>query len=698
MRAFLGVALLSLVASSLCAHPLSLAPSDAAPSQAPPGAVAAADLAAPPAGAERYLLVSTAGEHGRAARWRMPDGSWMYRESLNLRGQVSEVDASLASGPDGMPSAMTIRGFTPQGNAAETFSTGSARVQWQSPFDTGAADGAAGRYYVSAGGPSLLNADLAERLISAPGRHLRLLPGGEARMEQLDATRVGEGASAKDIQLWGITGISLGVIPIWMHGERFYASVSWVSLMPEAGRGDVERLRKIQDDALARRNPAFVERFGKLPGVPVAFERVKSFDSLAGRWLDGQTVVTDGERIVAVGAAGEVKVPANARRIDGRGKTLVPGLWDAHMHFGDDFSGPMLLSLGVTSARDPGADIEPAKARLARVAAGKLLAPTVYTSVLIDGAGPLAAQGGVTVNSADEAVAAVRKAHDEGFRAIKFYTSMKPEWLRAGAGEAKRLGLHVHGHVPAGMRAMDAIDAGYDEITHINFLAMQAMPDAVVNVSNGFARFEGPAKYARGIDWDAPPMSGLIARMARERIVSDPTLVVFEYIYGAGVGEVPAAAAPFVGTLPPLTERQLRTGGFAPVDGESRDSYRKSFRALQRLVGRLHAAGVPIVAGTDGSGLELVRELELYVGAGMSTAEALQTATIAPARLVGADADTGSITVGKQADLVLVEGDASRRIGALRRTEWVMSDGRLMDADALRSDVGFAGRPAAPAP
>jgi len=107
----------------------------------------------------------------------------------------------------------------------------------------------------------------------------------------------------------------------------------------------------------------------------------------------------------------------------------------------------------------------------------------------------------------------------------------------------------------------------------------------------------------------------------------------------------------------------------------------------------LHDAGVPIVAGTDGSGLEIIRELEIYVEAGFTPAQALQTATLVPARLVGADKQTGSITVGKEADLVLVDGDASKDIGAMRRTLWVMSDGALMNADELRKAAGFSGRP-----
>jgi imidazolonepropionase-like amidohydrolase len=111
------------------------------------------------------------------------------------------------------------------------------------------------------------------------------------------------------------------------------------------------------------------------------------------------------------------------------------------------------------------------------------------------------------------------------------------------------------------------------------------------------------------------------------------------------------------------------------------------------LVRALHDARVPIVAGTDGSGIELVRELELYQQAGFTPAEALQSATIVPARVVGADKRTGSIAVGKEADLVLVDGDVSKELGALRRVVTVVSDGYVMDADELRKAAGYTGRP-----
>ncbi len=218
---------------------------------------------------------------------------------------------------------------------------------------------------------------------------------------------------------------------------------------------------------------------------------------------------------------------------------------------------------------------------------------------------------------------------------------------------------------------------------------MQAMPDSVVNVSNGIMRFEGTGRYARNVDIHAEPLKSLIAELAQKHITVDPTVSVFEGMYVPGNGDLSPAYAPYSGTMPPTTERGFRTGGFEVPKDLTRADYRASFRRLLELT----AAGVSLVAGTDGSGLEIVRELELYVDAGMTPGQALRTATINPARLVGVEAQTGSITVGKTADLVLVEGDPSKHIGDLRHTVWVMSQGRLMNADELRTAVGFTGRP-----
>ena len=125
----------------------------------------------------------------------------------------------------------------------------------------------------------------------------------------------------------------------------------------------------------------------------------------------------------------------------------------------------------------------------------------------------------------------------------------------------------------------------------------------------------------------------------------------------------------------------------------TRADYRASFAKLRDLVAALHTAGVPIVAGTDGSGRALVRELELYLEAGFTTSEALASATSATARLVNVGDRTGSIEAGKVADLVLVDGNPETNIGDLRHVEIVVMDGNVMDAEELRTAGGFSGRP-----
>jgi imidazolonepropionase-like amidohydrolase len=651
------------------------------------------ELAKPPPGAEQLTIISTAGRHGQSFRWITRDGVHMSRESMNLRGQIFELDGATRLGPDGMIDRTTIRGFTPQGDAGETFAVKDGKATWKSPVDRGSKAYAGPAEYASFGGPEDLMADLIESLIGAPGHSIALLPGGQAHAEPLTTLVVGQGALRQTITAYSITGYSNTPTPVWVDASgHFFAQDQGLTWIRAGYEGELTRLDKAQDDALAARSPIVARQLAKTPAGTIAFMHVRAFVD-GTRFAEDETVIVEHGKITAVGPAAAIAVPAHAQMIDGHGKTLVPGLWDSHQHFGDDSDGPFLLSLGVTSARDPGNNNALTLARAARRARGDLLMPHIYPSVLIDGKGPYTAQLGSVATSQDEALAIVRKAKTEGFTGIKIYGSFNPAWVKATAAEAHRLGLHVHGHLPAGMRTMDAINDGYDEITHIYFVVMQAMPDSVVNVSNGIARMQGPAQLAKDVDLNTDPMKSLIATMAARKITSDPTLVVPESLMVPDTGDLGAAYAPYVGTLPPAVERSFRAGGLQVAPGYTREDYRASFRKLVALVAAMHRAGVPIVAGTDGSGMELVRELELYVSAGFTPAEALNSATLAAAHLVGADGHTGSIAIGKDADLVLVRGDPSRHIGDLRHTELVLMDGKMMDADALRAAGGFGGRP-----
>lgn len=677
MRIGLGVLGLLLGSSAAVAAP------------APP-----AGLAEPPANAAHYIIESTGGRHGESWMWTTADGVRMGRERMNLRGQVWDLESAAVAGADGLPTRVAIRGVTPQGDATESFGLEGGKASWTSPVDKGATTDAASRFYTPFGGPADLNAWFVERLLAAPGRRLKLLPGGEAHASRLTSLEIGQGAARKTVVLWRVDGLANTPVPIWADQEgRFFGITVGLDWLPEAYAGEMKALETAQAAALAKEGPALVSKVVKTPSTPVAFTHVRLFDADHLAFRNDQTVVVEGGKITAVGPAAKVRYPKASQVVDGHGKTLLPGLWDCHMHVGDDFTGPQELSLGVTSVRDPGNNDELTLDRAKRAAAGQLLAPHVYPSSLIDGKGPYTAQVANVATSKAEALDLVRKAKAKGFIGVKFYGTFDPAWLPDAIAEAHRLGLHVHGHIPHGIRPSEAVRDGYDEITHINWIAMEAVPAEVLPTDNGIARFEAPGRYAKDMDLNGKALDGLVKTMAKRHVYSDPTMVAFEALYVPENGELSPAYAPFVGTLPPTVERGFRAGGFAVPKDLSRADYRKSWAKMVGLLAKMHKAGVPIVAGTDGSGIEIVHELEIYREAGFTPAEALAAATIVPAKLVGQGARTGSIKVGKAADLVLVEGDPEQRIADVRQTRLVMLDGKLMDADALREAVGIAGRP-----
>ena len=651
-------------------------------------------LERPPAGAQHFVIQSTGGKHGESWSWTLPDGTRKGRESLNLRGQVWEVDYTGKPGRDGLPASIAIRGVTPQGDAGETYNLTGSVANWQSPIDKGSTDSAEGKFYTTLGGPIDTSAWFIERLLASPGHAMKLLPGGEARAEKLTTMVVGKGKTAKPITLWQVMGISNTPVPFWTDAKgKFFAVTNGMGWLPDGYAAEQPRIERVQSAALGSQAPLLVKRLVTVPQTAVAFTHVKLFDADNQKFLTDQTVVVSGTKIVAVGAAGSVKVPAGAKMVDGVGKTLLPGLWDCHMHIGDDYTGPQELSLGVTSVRDPGNDNAKTIDRRKRVAAGQLLMPHVYASSLIDGKGPYTAQVASVATSQAEAIALVRKAKADGFTGVKFYGTFDYHWLPAAIAEAHQLGLHVHGHIPRGIRPSVAVADGYDEITHINWIVMEGVPEDILPIDNGIARFEGPGRYAKDMDLHSPAMTALIQTMARKHIYSDPTMVTFEGLFVPDNGDLSPAYAPFVGTLPASVERNFHSGGFAVPAGLTRADYRASWAKMIELLGLMHRAGVPIVTGTDGSGIELIRELEIYLQAGFTPGEALAAATIVPARLVGMDRQTGSIMVGKTADLVLVDGDPEARMGDMRQTRLVMLDGKLLDADELRSATGFSGRP-----
>ncbi len=659
-------------------------------------AVAAAhdgELATAPKGSATWNILSAGGTHGEERVWTGKDGVRHARMKIVLRGLTYDVDHATTLNEKGIPTSIVIKGVTPSGDAGETFAIENGVAKWKTPADSGEAAWRDNLSYISFGGPQDTSAILIAALLADDDGRLDALPGGAVKVSELTSLTVKSGKKTKTLKALAVDGVSFEPVVAWVDEDnKFFATVGWLSWLPKGWEGVRQQLIDAETTALAARAPALRASLVKDPGKPVLFKNVKIYDAATNGFRKKQSVLVEGATIMAVGKKAKSK---DATVIDGKGKTLVPGLWDMHYHTGGDGAGVLALATGVTSVRDIGNEKATLLKRMKRIRDGELLGPSTYPILGMDGDGPLSAQGFVRIHSVEEGVKELGIAKEEGFLGVKLYGTINPLWVKPLADEAHRLGMSVQGHIPAGMRPSEAVAAGYDGINHINFIAMDAMPDDVVKTSNGLNRFFGPGKHAQHIDLSAEPMASFINTLAEKKIVVDPTLTVYEGSFVPEQGEVAPAYAPYVGVVPPQVERGFKAGGMVAPEGydASRADMRASFEKLVDIVRVMHEKGVPIVAGTDGYPSDLIREMELYVRAGMTNGEALETATDGAARALGQGDKVGSIAPGQAADLVLVNGDVEASIGALRHVETVMQAGMLLDGAALREAAGYSGAP-----
>jgi hypothetical protein len=306
----------------------------------------------------------------------------------------------------------------------------------------------------------------------------------------------------------------------------------------------------------------------------------------------------------------------------------------------------------------------------------------------IEGKSAFSARNGFVVDSLDAARDAVDWYAARGYRQIKLYNSIQPAWVRPLARHAQRRGLKVAGHVPAFMRAEQAVRDGYDELTHIN----QVMLNFVVRPGDDtrtLTRFTRIGEDAQTLDLTSPKARAFLRLLRQRGTVVDPTLGAFEGMFTQAQGQPNPSLADVAEHLPATWRRNLKVAEM-DLDGTKLETFRKSYQRLLDLTAAMHRAGVPLVAGTDAlAGLGLHRELALYVRAGLTPAQALRTATWNAATVAGESDRRGSIERGKIADLLLVDGDPTMDITALRRASLVIQGTVAYTPAALYEAIGF---------
>jgi imidazolonepropionase-like amidohydrolase len=409
------------------------------------------------------------------------------------------------------------------------------------------------------------------------------------------------------------------------------------------------------------------------------------FDSMSGTMRPNQTVVVEGRKIKWMGESGRaVDIPQDAHVIDARGKYIIPGLIDSHVHLvflldaahitGDEVL-PMYLANGVTALRGAG-DRVVAETTVAHYAESHSdRCPRIFTaSDLIDGDPPIHGNDlGQAVTDPEKVRALVEDMVAWKVTTLKIYAGTRRPVGRRVIEEGHRYGLMVTAHLGY-YSAQDAVEDGIDCLEHIwgvfNFILPPGSNRATVDLNN-------------------PQAKALIASLAEKKVMVNPTLTVFRnMLLLADQKEV------YDNPDNALVPQRLRTNWEKTVREErltpaTLDSRRSEFRKYQELTGMLFRAGVPLLAGTDTPepycppGFALHQELELLVESGLTPAAALQAATINNARALKQDRNLGSIEAGKLADLVILQADPTAEIRNTRRIECVVRDGQICDPKML---------------
>jgi imidazolonepropionase-like amidohydrolase len=426
----------------------------------------------------------------------------------------------------------------------------------------------------------------------------------------------------------------------------------------------------------------------------LAITHINVIDIAGGAELPDMTVLVRDGRIAEVGKSSRVAAPPDAKAIDGSGKYLIPGLWDMHVHtiFGDwlprdeKVTLPLFVANGITGVRDMGGDLEALKQWRSAIAAGKLLGPRmIIAGPMLDGPVPRFPSSAPISNAAD-GTRTVDELKAGGVDFIKIQSLIPRDGYFAAAAEAKKLGITFVGHVPDAVRASEASNAGQKSIEHFTGIFEGSTPieDALL---------KGPKSLGLNVkNYDPNRAKALIALMAKNQTWQVPTLV-----WERGqwlVDDIDLSHDPLT-KYAPASWRDHTWPMFVTDIMKDMDTdplpVRKHFVQMELdMTLAMFKAGVPFMAGTDTAagvhifpGFSLHQELVLFQRAGLTPTQALQTATLNPAKFMGRTADLGTVEKGKLADLVMLDADPLKDVANTQKIRGVVLAGRYFDRAAL---------------
>jgi hypothetical protein len=605
------------------------------------------------------------------------DGRVIVNFSYLNNGRGPDLHEEMRIDEAGRLTLFRVKGKSTYGAPVdESFLYANGVARWKSLADNGEQAGELSAQYVPVENSFEAIAVIARGLLRQPDGKLAALPAGQLSIRSLCETTVQAGPRRAKVALYAIFGFDISPSLLWLRSDesqQFFAAVYPGFTAIESGweerAGD---LLKMQQDAERELLGTLADGLSHRFKDPILIRSVRVFDSDAAMMRGPFDVY------VFRGHIASIYPPGSAGRdvgtvIDGEGRFLLPGLFDMHGHEWR-WNAMLQIAGGVTTVRDMGNDNKGLEELRTDIENGRIVGPRIVPTGFIEGESPYASRGGIVINTLDEGKSAVDWYAQRGRRQIKLYNSIRPEWVAPLASYAHALGMRVSGHIPAFMRAEEAVRAGYDEIQHIN----QVMLNFLVKPGDDtrtLLRFQLVGDNASQIDLDSDDAKAFFQLLVSRGTVVDTTITTFEPMFTQLQGAPNPAFQKVASHVPPALQRNWLVNSM-DVNAANASRYRNSYAKLLELTRRLYAAGIPLLAGTDNiAGFTLHRELETYVEAGIGASQALQIATRNGAQYTQLSDLLGTVAVGKLADVILVDADPTENIASIRDISMVMKDG-----------------------
>ena len=633
----------------------------------------------------RHNVVRLGKVVGKHISWKKGSNEHYYYFEYNDRGRGPAVTSYSKTDSKGNITLQEITGIDYfKTKVEERFEVKNGKASWKNKFENESVPYKGELYSNMYGNPGEIELSL-KILKNSVSKKVNILPAGTLSYTVVkEETVKDEKNNSLTIQLIGFSGLGGPPNYNWFtkDGNYFGSLSDWTSIIQAGYEKNIDILlpiqKKFEDNFYTNLAKTAIEK----NSAGIAIKNVTVFNASEGSTFINGTVLIKDNMIEKVGNA-TTKIPAGYKVIDGTNKFLMPGLWEMHGHFfmGD---GPLMMAQGVTNLRDMGNNDELWNVKK-RVDADSILGPEInIVSGFIDKAGEFAAPTGSLINSLEEGLKYIDDYHKKGCQQIKLYSSINPEWVKPLADKAHGYGMRVCGHIPAFMTASQAIDAGYDEITHLNMLMLNFFGDTVD--TRNMTRFKLVGAKGASIDINSDVVRSFIQKMKEKNITIDPTITVFEGMFTDLPGKVSRAYLPIEKYLPSQTKRNAMSGGF--VDDESlAPQYSKSYETMKKFLKALYDNGITILAGTDGGIVQ--HELEVYSECGIPNYDVLRMATYFPAKEFGLLDKYGTVAPGKIANLILIDGDPKKNIKDIRKIYLTIKEGKIYSPKRIYAAYGW---------